>query len=352
MALSVWIEKKLGAFQLNVSFETDGETLGILGASGCGKSVTLQCIAGTMRPDRGRIVLNGRVLFDSERRIDLPPQKRGVGYLFQQYALFPNMTVAQNIHAGVRTGTRAEKRAAVDAALCRFRLENAAKQYPETLSGGQQQRTALARILVGKPELLLLDEPFSALDSFLKGTLAWELSEALDAYRGDILFVSHDRDEVQRFCQSVAVLDDGRSEPVVPVESLLQRPRTVAAARLAGFRNLFDAERTADGLWLPALGLAVPAPAGDLPCDAVCIPDTALSLCGETTDGAIRCTQRGQLFEGGQKRLLLHPDGATPETLLCLFAADSPNAAKRPEYWVSINEKAILYLKNTRFIAQ
>ena len=352
MALSVWIEKKLGAFQLNVSFETGGETLGILGASGCGKSVTLQCIAGTMRPDRGRIVLNGRVLFDSERRVNLPPQKRNVGYLFQQYALFPNMTVSQNICAGVRSGTRAEKRAALDAALHRFRLEDAAKQYPETLSGGQQQRTALARILVGKPELLLLDEPFSALDSYLKGTLAWELSEALDAYRGDILFVSHDRDEVQRFCRNVAVLDAGRSEPVVPVESLLLGPRTVAAARLAGFYNLLDAEQTDGGLWLPALGLTVPAPKDGQCCDAVCLPDAALSLCSEATEGAIRCTRRGQLYECGQKRLLLHPDGATPETLLCLFPADSPNTASNPEYWVSINEKAILYLKNTRFIAQ
>ena len=167
--LEVRIQKQLGAFSLNVSFTTEG-TLGILGASGSGKSVTLQCIAGTMKPDRGRIVLNGRVLFDSDAHICLPPQKRRIGYLFQQYALFPNMTVAQNIYAGIRSGTHTEKREIVLQALRTFRLEDVQKQYPRTLSGGQQQRTALARMLVGNPDLLLLDEPFSALDRHLSGT--------------------------------------------------------------------------------------------------------------------------------------------------------------------------------------
>ena len=147
MSLFVEIEKQLGNFHLDVRFQAETETLALLGASGCGKSMTLKCIAGIMTPDRGRIVLNGRVLFDSEAGIDLPPQQRRVGYLFQNYALFPTMTVEKNILCGIRSGSKAEKAAALTAALRRFRLEGLEKRYPAQLSGGQQQRVALARIL-------------------------------------------------------------------------------------------------------------------------------------------------------------------------------------------------------------
>ena len=123
MSLFVEIEKQLGNFHLDVRFQAETETLALLGASGCGKSMTLKCIAGIMTPDRGRIVLNGRVLFDSEARIDLPPQQRRVGYLFQNYALFPTMTVEKNILCGIRSGSKAEKAAALSATLHRFRLE-------------------------------------------------------------------------------------------------------------------------------------------------------------------------------------------------------------------------------------
>ena len=145
MSLYVDIEKRLGAFRLQSKFEVADETLALLGASGCGKSVTLKCIAGIMTPDRGRIVLNGRVLFDSEKRTDLTPQQRRVGYLFQQYALFPNMTVEQNILCGIREGSRSEKRALAAEKLRMFRLEGLEKKHPAQLSGGQQQRVALAR---------------------------------------------------------------------------------------------------------------------------------------------------------------------------------------------------------------
>ena len=140
--------------------------MALLGASGCGKSVTLKCIAGIMTPDRGHIILDGETLFDSEKHINLSPQKRRVGYLFQQYALFPNMTVLQNIQCGIRPGSRAERRRRAEEQLRRFRLEGLEKKYPAQLSGGQQQRTALARILASEPRAILLDEPFSALDGF------------------------------------------------------------------------------------------------------------------------------------------------------------------------------------------
>ena len=192
MSLLVEIEKQLGNFHLDVRFQAETETLALLGASGCGKSMTLKCIAGIMTPDRGRIVLNDRVLFDSEAGIDLPPQQRRVGYLFQNYALFPTMTVEKNILCGIRSGSKAEKAAALSAALHRFRLEGLEKRYPAQLSGGQQQRVALARILCSQPEVILLDEPFSALDSYLKWDLELKLSDFLENFSGPILWVSHD----------------------------------------------------------------------------------------------------------------------------------------------------------------
>ena len=152
--------------------------------------MTLKCIAGIEKPDRGTITLDGRVLFDSEKHINLTPQQLRVGYLFQQYALFPNMTAAQNILCGIRTGSRTEKKETLAALLRTFRLEGLEKKLPAQLSGGQQQRVALARILASEPQAILLDEPFSALDSYLKWEL--ELSELLGAFDGPILWVSHE----------------------------------------------------------------------------------------------------------------------------------------------------------------
>lgn len=347
MALSVDIQKQLGAFRLHVQFETDGGTLGLLGASGCGKSVTLQCIAGIMKPDRGRIVLNGRVLFDSERHIHLPPQKRAVGYLFQQYALFPNMTVEQNILAGVRSGSRAEKRETVLAALHAFHLESVAKQHPVTLSGGQQQRTALARILVGKPELLLLDEPFSALDETLREQLMWELTRSLEPFDGDVLFVSHDRTEMRRFCRSVCVLDAGRSEPVQPAKELLSHPHSVAAARLAGFYNLAPAERIApDRAFVPAWGIELAIDPNESDFDAVCMQNNALALCEAHSPGAFCCSVVGTSDSEDGQTLLLHPIHGSPESTL-LLCKSVRKVETNNLIWVSLAEnRAIFCLKS------
>lgn len=235
--LSVTIKKELGSFALDVSFEAEAETLGLLGASGCGKSMTLKCIAGIERPDEGRIVLGDRVLFDSQKRINLPPRERRVGYLFQQYALFPNMTVLRNIQTAVR---EQEKKAARQKALdllARLHLNGLEENYPHQLSGGEQQRVALARILANEPALLLLDEPFSALDSYLRWQLELELSEIVSAYDGTVVFVSHNRDEVYRLCDSVCVLSQGKSEPKSPVKSLFEAPDTRSACLLTGCKN-------------------------------------------------------------------------------------------------------------------
>ena len=253
MALSVDIQKRLGGFHLRVQFEAADERLALLGASGCGKSVTLRCIAGIMTPDEGEIVLDGVPLFDSAAKINLPPQRRRVGYLFQQYALFPNMTVKQNIAAAVRDHSAREETAA--RLLRQFRLEQNAGQKPGQLSGGQQQRTALARILASEPKVLLLDEPFSALDSFLKYQLELELMETLEQFPGSVLWVSHDRGEVFRNCQRVCVIDGGRSSPVQSLRELFHVPATEAAARLSGCKNYTDALPEGESVFLPDWGV-------------------------------------------------------------------------------------------------
>lgn len=238
MSLSVRIRKNLGNFTLDVEFEAGDHVTGLLGASGCGKSMTLRCIAGVLTPDEGHIVLNGVTLFDSKRRINLPPQQRQVGLLFQSYALFPNMTVEQNLTAGLcREKDRSRKKEAVGEMLRRFYLTGLEKHRPAQLSGGQQQRVALARILLSRPKLLLLDEPFSALDGYLRWELELELSERLREFGGPVLLVSHSRDEVSRLCSHVCVISEGHAEPCIAVRQLFEAPPTRAAALLSGCKN-------------------------------------------------------------------------------------------------------------------
>ena len=250
MSLQVDIHKTLGAFTLDAAFETvpgAPGVMGLLGPSGCGKSLTLRCIAGIERPDRGRIVLDGVTLFDAERGIDLPPQKRQVGYLFQSYALFPNMTVRQNILCGLRAEKdKAAREEAVRRVVELLQLQGLEGRRPAQLSGGQQQRTALARILVGRPKLILLDEPFSALDSHLRGRLQLQLRELLADFGGDALLVTHSRDEAYHLCRRIAVMDAGRLLGVKETKTLFSDPGSVQAALLTGCKNIASARRVAD----------------------------------------------------------------------------------------------------------
>ena len=236
MALLVDIEKNLGAFHLKVNFEAGDEVLALLGASGCGKSMTLKCIAGIEKPDKGRIILDGRTLFDSEKRINLSPQKRKVGYLFQQYALFPNMTVRQNIAAGVRKGKK--KDAVVQEMISAMSLEGTENKRPCQLSGGQQQRVALARILANEPDLLLLDEPFSALDSHLRFRLEQEVRDVMHRFGKTVLLVSHNRDEVFRLSDSIAIIHGGRIETIGTKKEVFRAPGTRNGAVLTGCKNV------------------------------------------------------------------------------------------------------------------
>ncbi|MDO4566874.1 MAG: ATP-binding cassette domain-containing protein [Oscillospiraceae bacterium] len=247
MSISVDIEKNLGSFQLKASFSGGDEVIALLGASGCGKSMTLKCIAGIERPDRGRIVVDGRTLFDSEKKINLSAQQRHTGLLFQNYALFPNMTVLQNISAGAKREKDAAKRERLTSEIIEgFGLSELVKRYPHQLSGGQQQRVALARILVSDPDVLLLDEPFSALDSHLRFRLEQEVREIIARFGKTVVLVSHDRDEVFRLCDRIAVMHDGAIETCGARDEVFARPGTVNAAIITGCKNISRIERISE----------------------------------------------------------------------------------------------------------
>ena len=236
MAITVDIEKNFKGFHLKTAFSSSTSATGILGASGSGKSMTLRCIAGIEKPDRGKIVINGRTVFDSAQKINLKPQERRIGYLFQNYALFPTMSVRENIGCGYR-GEKAEKEKRIEDFIERYHLEGLENRLPSQLSGGQQQRVALARMMIGDPEAILLDEPFSALDGYLKDVLQKDMKEFLNQYQGDMLMVTHSRDEAFRFCNELMLLQEGRTLTFGNTRQLFEQPRLVEAARLTGCKN-------------------------------------------------------------------------------------------------------------------
>ena len=261
MSLQAAIKKRFSGFSLDVSLNTDGGVMGILGASGSGKSMTLKCIAGIETPDEGRIELNGRVLYDSAKKINLTPQKRRVGYMFQDYALFPNMTVEQNIKAGMGKHPEEEK---VRSYINRFRLEGMEKHYPAQLSGGQKQRVAMARMIASEPDILLLDEPFSALDSYLKWELEQEMRDMLAEVQKPVLFVSHNRDEVYRLCSMVSCIDHGKMEVIEKTKEFFHNPKTKTAAVLSGCKNISAAE-IVDNNHIKALGWGITLCVSEIP---------------------------------------------------------------------------------------
>lgn len=237
MSIEVQLHKKLKGFELDMAFKTRGKCTGILGASGCGKSMTLKCIAGLEKPDIGEVKLGEKILFNKIQKTNLPPQERKVGYLFQNYALFPHMTVEENISVGIK-GNKLEISDKINEQIERFRLKGLEKHYPSQLSGGQQQRVALARILAYEPEVLLLDEPFSALDSFLKDDLAKQLLEVLEDFKGDMMMVSHSRDELYTFCDQLIVMKDGKALLEGCTKEVFSQPQKREVAQLTGCKNI------------------------------------------------------------------------------------------------------------------
>ncbi|MEG4007036.1 molybdate ABC transporter permease subunit [Microcoleus sp. Pol11C1] len=242
------IFKPLSCFALDVGFDIGPEVLGILGASGSGKSMTLRCIAGLETPRSGKIAVNGRVLFDSAQGINVASKDRRIGFLFQNYALFPHLSVAQNIAFGLQHLSESEQKIRVKEQLISVQMSGLENRYPHELSGGQQQRVALARAIAPSPDLLLLDEPFSALDTHLRSQLEGELMQTLANYRGITLFVSHNLEEVYRVCKNLLVLAEGRPIAFDTKENIFDRPPNFTVAQLTGCKNFSAAKPIAETL--------------------------------------------------------------------------------------------------------
>lgn len=243
MSLHIDITKNLSSFNLDVSMESKGGIIGFLGASGSGKSMTLKCIAGLEKPSKGKIVINDKVLFDSEEKINVKTRDRKVGFLFQNYALFPHMTIKDNIEIGLDKISKEEKSKLSSNYIKKFGLEGLESRYPWQLSGGQQQRVALARALITSPDILLLDEPFSALDNHLRASMERELVEILKDYEGTVVFVTHDIAEAYRVCDKIIVFDGGKAKDIRDKNKLFETPQSLAEAKLTGCKNISKAKK-------------------------------------------------------------------------------------------------------------
>ena len=266
MALTLEVRKTLPGFILDVSWAAGDEVVTLFGPSGAGKTLTLQCLAGLMRPDSGRIVVNGTVFFDGERGVDVPTQERRLGYVFQGYALFPHLSVRDNVAYGLRRLSASTRRRRTQEVLERLGLADLASRRPRELSGGQQQRVALGRALAPDPALLLLDEPLSALDLPLRQALRDDLRAVLAEWRTAAVLVTHDFTEAYRLGDRIVVYEDGRVIQAAPRAELLWQPASENVARIVGIRNVLHGtvlKATADRIqfrWREQLLEAVNSP--------------------------------------------------------------------------------------------
>lgn len=280
--LDVTLRKRLAPFQLDVAFTAGQELVVLFGPSGAGKSLTLQAIAGTVQPDAGRILLDGEPLYDSARGANLPPQQRRVGYVPQHYALFPHLTVAENIAFGLGRCPRRERAHRVTELLALFGMQGFERRRPRQLSGGQQQRVALARALAVQPRLLLLDEPFAALDGVLRETLRQELAQVHARWGMTVLLVTHDLADVYALGQRVLVYDGGQVIQQGVRDEVFFRPQNRRVAEFVRTRNILPAvvERAeADTLWLRWQGHTLAATPQSLPPGTPVYTGTPVYLC-------------------------------------------------------------------------
>ena len=371
MGFLVDIHKKLGDFQLDITFSSNARRIGILGPSGCGKSMTLKSIAGIEQPDRGRIVIGtsddksaNHLFFDSAKKVNLKPQKRNVGYMFQNYALFPTMTVEQNIAAGLRGaggrrgdrdggrgGKSAGRRDRVREMIERFHLQGLENHLPGELSGGQQQRVALARIMAYQPDLILLDEPFSALDQHLKERLQHELMTMLEDYEGQVIMVSHSRDELYRFAEELVILEQGSVLARGKTQELFDDPGTAAVAKMTGCKNISAAQRldahTLQLLdWDARLHLQREIPEGT--CAIGYRAHFFEPVWGERRENCIPFALSGMDELPFERRYYIRPQGkADAAELICWFVQDAQRQLldERPAPdWLQLREDAIMLL--------
>jgi len=275
--LNVQLEKTLNAasaapFKLDLRFEASPGVLILFGASGAGKSLTLQLLAGLQTPDQGSIRVDGKVLFDSSRQINVPVRLRRVGFVFQNLALFPHLNTRQNVAYGLAHLSADERRHSVDAMLEKLKIDRLATRSPQTLSGGEQQRVALARALVTRPRMLLLDEPLSALDLSIKRSIVADLQRINQELRIPILYITHDRSEALSLGERLLLLEAGRVVAEGKPIDVLSQPLKESVANLTGVENLFDVRILGRNpgrgtLTCDAGGCRLEIPYGDWPVD-------------------------------------------------------------------------------------
>ena len=334
MSLKFEAELTLGRFRYRAAFEADNELLVLFGHSGAGKSITLRLLAGLLHPTRGHIEINGKVVTDTGRGLFVPPQERNVGYVVQELALFPHMTVAQNVGFGIPARQRKQRARKVDEMLSLLDMGEFADRMPGSLSGGQRQRVALARALAREADVLLLDEPFSALDESLREGLRRELLRIRRELGLPVVFVTHDLREAHLLADRLAVFDAGSLLQFGPREEVFRHPANARVAELTGVTNVLEARfiRANGGIVeLACAGLNLRAPA----------PDARPLVEGETVDVAIRAERvnlrrrapeelegtnvmRGRVVEdfgyGSVHRLTIEPEGPGPRLTVELAA--------------------------------
>ena len=317
----VQIKKTLGEFKLDIKFKSSSNRIGILGASGSGKSMILKMLAGIENPEKGKIYIGEKLLFDAEQKINITPQKRKIGYLFQNYALFPNMTVAENIGAGLK-GREAEKQNRIFEMMEKFQLTSLANQFPDQLSGGQQQRTALARIMAYKPDIILLDEPFSALDVFLKDQMQEELKDLLQEYQGLVILVSHNRDEIYRFCEELLVVDQGHCIVYGKTREIFAAPIYRQAAKLTGCKNIVDVSRMTDHkLEVPGWGISISLKS-EIPEHITCVGYRAhdfVPVWGERKANCLKIQVKSAAEMPFEYHYYLFPEDGEEREVICWF---------------------------------
>ena len=237
--LELSFKKTLGTFHLDPSLQVNNELMVLFGPSGSGKTLTLQCIAGLLKPDSGFMRLDGLTYFDSEAGVNLPLNERRIGYVFQDYALFPHMTVYDNVSYGISKVPKAAVKEKVSELLSILRLEGLEKRYPSELSGGQKQRVAIARSIIIRPSLFLLDEPFAALDYPVRSKLRIDLKRIRGRFSTPTVVVTHDLEEAFILGDRIAVINEGRIEQVGTREEVFYRPNSKKVAKFLGIKNIF-----------------------------------------------------------------------------------------------------------------
>lgn len=317
MSIYLDIEKRLPGFSLKVQVEADNIPIALLGASGSGKSMTLRCIAGIETPDCGKIILDGKTLFDSNRHINLRPQERKTGLLFQNYALFPTMTVRQNIACGARCAGNQHE---IDLLIQQFQLSGLEKRLPRALSGGQQQRVALARILASRPHILMLDEPFSALDTALRWQVERQIAELIENFEGTTILVSHNPNEIYRLCQQVTVIEQGHTLGMRSKQSLFSHPATSVEAHLIGIENVLSIQKNTAGFKIPDWNITLPIHA-DADISVIAVSAKAFSIFPNSHDAFV--------IQGRVLHILPEPTG--------VMVIVQPQGAKGVLYWRAVN---------------